>query len=701
VNRTLTTCPYCGTGCQFYLVANDHGRLVGVEPSTEHPVARGQLCVKGWNAFEFVSHPDRLTQPAIRRHPGGARQGARHLERATWDEALELVAARLREIQQRHGPDSIAFFSSAKTTNEENYLMMKLARAVFKTNNVDHCARLCHASTVAGLAAAFGSGAMTNSISCMEQADCIFVTGSNTTEQHPLIGSRIIRNVVERGAKLIVSDNRRIRLARFADIHLRPRNGTDVALLSAMMHVILEEGLEDRQFIQERTENFEQLKAVVADYPPQKAAEICRLTPQEIVEAARLFAKAQRAMIVYSMGITQHTHGVDNVKSCANLAMLTGNLGRPGTGVNPLRGQNNVQGACDMGALPNVYTGYQKVTDPAVRAKFEKAWGVEGLPGEVGLAVTTAINAAADGKLKGLLVMGENPMMSDPDQDHVRRALENLEFLAVIDIFPTSTSELADVVLPAVSFAERDGTFTSTERRVQRVRKAIDPLADSRPDWQILSEIAARAAPRGYPAGMHYDSPKEVMDEIAALTPIYAGITYNRLGCQGLQWPCPDQEHPGTAVLHSARFTRGRGLFSPVPYRPSAELPDEQFPFILSTGRCYWHFHTGTMTRRSRLLDREERQPYVEINPEDARTLGVRDRDWVVVSTRRGELKAMARVTDAIIQGVLFMTFHFQEGAANALTNNVLDPECHIPEYKVCAAQVRPAEGALYESCDV
>jgi formate dehydrogenase alpha subunit len=663
VNRTLTTCPYCGTGCQFYLVANDHGRLVGVEPSTEHPVARGQLCVKGWNAFEFVSHPDRLTHPAIRRHPGGARQGA----------------------------------SSAKTTNEENYLMMKLARAVFRTNNVDHCARLCHASTVAGLAAAFGSGAMTNSISCMEQSDCIFVTGSNTTEQHPLIGSRIIRNVVERGAKLIVSDNRRIRLARFADIHLRPRNGTDVALLNSMMHVIVQEGLENRQFIQQRTENFEQLKAAVADYPPSKAAEICHLTPQEIVAAARLFAKAERAMIVYSMGITQHTHGVDNVKSCANLAMLTGNLGRPGTGVNPLRGQNNVQGACDMGALPNVYAGYQKVTDPAVRAKFEKAWGVEGLPGEVGLAVTTAINAAADGKLKGLLVMGENPMMSDPDQNHVRRALENLEFLAVIDIFPTSTSELADVVLPAVSFAERDGTFTSTERRVQQVRKAIDPLAGSRPDWQILGSIAARA---GY-AGMRYDSPKQVMDEIAALTPIYAGITYDRLGCQGLQWPCPDQGHPGTAVLHSSRFTRGRGLFSPVHYRPSAELPDAQFPFILSTGRCYWHFHTGTMTRRSRLLDREERQPYVEINPDDARTLGIRDRDWVVVSTRRGELKAMARVTDAIIPGVLFMTFHFQEGAANALTNNVLDPECHIPEYKVCAAQVRPAEGALYESCDV
>ena len=689
MNRTLTTCPYCGTGCQFYLVADDDGRLVGVEASTEHVVSRGQLCVKGWNAFEFVDHPDRLTEPAIRRNG--------RLEKAAWDEALGLVASRLQEIQRRHGPDSIAFFSSAKTTNEENYLMMKLARAVFKTNNVDHCARLCHSSTVAGLAAAFGSGAMTNSISCMEESDCVFVTGSNTTEQHPLIGSRILRNVVQNGAKLIVADNRKIRLARFADVHIRPRNGTDVALLNSMMQVIIQEGLEDKQFIEQRTENYEQLKEAVADYPPQKAAEICGLTPEEIVQAARLFAKADRAMIVYSMGITQHTHGVDNVRSCANLAMLTGNLGRPGTGVNPLRGQNNVQGACDMGALPNVYSGYQKVTDAAVRGKFQKAWGVEDLPAAVGLAVTTAINAAADGKLKGLLVMGENPMMSDPDQGHVRQALEKLEFLAVVDIFPTSTSEFAHVILPAASFAERDGTFTSTERRVQRVRRAIDPLGGCRPDWQILGEIAARA---GY-AGMQYDSPKEVMDEISALTPSYGGVTYDRIGCRGLQWPCPDREHPGTPVLHSARFTRGLGLFSPVRYRPSAELPDEEFPFILSTGRCYWHFHTGTMTRRSRLLDREERHPYVEISPEDARTLGIRDGDWVAVSTRRAEVKAVARVTDAIIKGVLFMTFHFEEGAANALTNNALDPECHIPEYKVCAARVRPAEGMPYESCDV
>ena len=657
----------------FYLVS-DGGRLVAVEASVKHPVSLGQLCVKGWNAFSFVNHPDRLTTPQIRRN--GKRVDA------SWDEALGLVAAKLKAIQDRHGRDSIAFFSSAKTSNEENYLMMKLARAVFKTNNVDHCARLCHSSTVAGLAECFGSGAMTNSIACMEQADCFLVTGSNTTEQHPLIGTRILNRVRE-GAKLIVADNRRIRLSLFADLHIRCRNGTDVAFLNALMHVIVREGLEDQEFIRTRTEGFEKLKDVVAAYPPERAAAICGITAQEIVAAARMFAGANRGMLVYSMGITQHTHGVDNVKSCANLALLTGNLGRPGTGVNPLRGQNNVQGACDMGALPDVFSGYQKVTDPAVRRKFERAWGVTDLPDEAGLTVTTAVNAAAEGKLKGLYVMGENPMVSDPDQKHVQQALENIEFLVVQDIFPTPTSAFADVVLPAASYAEKDGTFTSTERRVQRIRKAIDPVGESRADWRILCEVARKA---GY--DMTYDSPKEIQDEICRVTPSYAGITYDRIEQVGLQWPCPTVEHPGTPVLHADGFTRGAGLFSPAEYEPSAELPDDAYPFILSTGRCYWHFHTGTMTRRSRLLDREERFPYVEVNEEDARALGIRDRDWVCVSTRRGEVKAMARVGKVVIKGVLFMPFHFEEGAANVLTNNALDPVAKIPEYKVCAAKI-------------
>ena len=677
MKKVLTTCPYCGTGCMFYLDVGYDNTLVGVEPSSEHLVAKGQLCVKGWNAYHFVNHPDRLTQPMIKKYG--------RMKPASWNEALDLVVSKLKEIQSNYGNDSVAFFSSAKTTNEENYLMMKLARAVFKTNNVDHCARLCHSSTVLGLAATFGSGAMTNSISCMEQADCIFVTGSNTTEQHPLIGSRIIENVTKRGAKLIVADNRRIRLARLADIHVRWKNGTDVAFLNGIMNVIIAEGLEDRKFIETRTENYEELKKTVAKYPPEKAAKICGITPDEIVRVARMFAKAKKAMIIYSMGITQHTHGVDNVKSCANLVMLTGNVGLPGTGVNPLRGQNNVQGACDMGALPNVYSGYQKVTEHDTRKKFEKAWNVTDLPGEIGHTVTTAIDAAADGNLKGLYIMGENPMMSDPDQNHVRKALEKLDFIVVQDIFPSPTTEYADVILPAASYAEKDGTFTSTERRVQRIRKAIEPVGKSRADWEILCDVAQRA---GYD-GMRYNSAGEIMDEITTVTPIYGGMQYNRIDKIGLQWPCPDKEHPGTPVLHSSKFSRGLGLFSPAEYKPSAELPDEEYPMVLSTGRCYFHFHTGTMTRRSRLLDREERFPYIEINPDDAKELGIKNRFWVYVTTRRGEVKAMARVTDVAQKGVLFMPFHFEEGPANLLTINALDPVAKIPEYKVCAAKIR------------
>ncbi len=676
MKKTLTTCPYCGTGCMFYLITDDKENVVGVETTSAHPVSNKQLCVKGWNAFHFVNHPDRLKQPQIRENG--------KLHPASWDEALDAIVSRLKGIQEKHGRDSIMFFASAKTTNEENYLMMKLARAVFKTNNVDHCARLCHASTVAGLATSFGSGAMTNSISCFDQADVFFVTGSNTTEQHPLIGSRII-NAVKKGAKLIVSDNRKIRLARHAHLHLRWKNGTDVALINAMMHVIIKEDLENKEFIASRTENYEELKNTVEKYTPEMAAEITGLEPGEIREAARMFAKAKNAMIVYSMGITQHTHGVENVKTLANLAMLTGQIGKPGTGVNPLRGQNNVQGACDMGALPNVYSGYQKVTDEKTREKFEKAWDVKELPGNVGLTVTTAINAAAEGRLNALYIMGENPMMSDPDQNHVREAMEKLEFLVVQDIFPTETSEFADVILPAASYAEKNGTFTSTERRVQRVRKAINPIGQSRADWEIFCDIAKRM---GY-GGMQYKSESEIMDEIASVTTSYAGISFDRIENLGLQWPCPDKSHPGTPILHREKFTRGLGLFSPCEYRPSAELPDEEFPFYLSTGRCYFQYHTGTMTRRTQLLEREERFPFVEINKEDAKSLGIANREYILVSTRRGEVKAMARVTDIVVPGALFMTFHYKEGPANILTINALDPEAKIPEYKVCAARVR------------
>jgi len=675
VKKTLTVCPYCGTGCALYLVS-DGGRLIGVEPSVTHPVSRGGLCVKGWNAFAFVQHPDRLTTPLIRRNG--------ELMPASWNEALGLVVERLQSIQQRYGHDSVMFCSSAKATNEENYLLMKLARGVFFTNNIDHCARLCHSSTVFGLAETLGSGAMTNSIACFDQADLIFVIGSNTTEQHPLIGTRIL-NAVRSGTKLIVADNRRIRLARHADLHLRHKNGSDVALLNAMMHVIITEGRMNRPFIENRTENYAAFAENLREWTPERAAAITGLEAGEIVVAARLFAEAKNAMIVFSMGITQHSHGVDNVRCCAALALLTGNLGRPGAGVNPLRGQNNVQGGCDMGALPDVFSCYQPVADPGMRQKFARAWGVADLPGSPGLALTHAMDAAAAGELQGMFIMGENPLLSDPDQAHARQALQNLELLVVQDIFLTETAVLADVVLPAACYAEKEGTFTNTERRVQRLRKALEPPGEALADWEIICALAERA---GY-GGMRYSGPAQVMEEIAALTSSYGGISFERLDQHGLQWPCPDAKHPGTPVLHVDHCTRGPGRFSPADYRPPHETADDDYPFVLTTGRTYFHWHTGTMTRRSHLLDREERSAFIEINPEDAGRLGVRENDIVLVASRRGEIRVAVRVTGMVIPGVVFIPFHFAEGAANALTNNVLDPESSIPEFKVCAVRIR------------
>ena len=675
MTATLTTCPYCGTGCNFYLLSDEDGRLSGVEPAGNHPTSRGQLCIKGWNAHAFVEHPDRLTIPQIRT------QG--NLQPVDWQTALDLIDEKLTDIAEKHGPDSLMFLSSAKVSNEENYLLMKLARAGYGTNNIDHCARLCHSSTVTGLVETLGSGAMTNSLSCFDETELIFVIGSNTTEQHPLIGSRILQ-AVRRGAKLIVADSRNIRLARHADLHLRHMNGTDVALLNGLMRQILLEGLENRSFIESRTENFAALEKSLAPFHPEYVAKITGLLPEQIVSAARMYAEAEKAMIVYAMGITQHSHGVDNVRAVSNLALLTGNLGRPGTGVNPLRGQNNVQGACDMGALPDVYSGYQRVSDPAARLKFSAAWQTR-LPEKPGLMSTHAIEAAAAGKIRGMLILGENPMLSDANQNLVRQALEKLEFLVVIDIFPTETAQLADVVLPAACYAERDGTFTSTERRVQRGRKAVAPPGEAWADWRILCALLQRCGVKA-----NYAEPGEIMAEISGLTPSYAGINYARLDGDGLQWPCPDTQHPGTPILHRVQCARGKGRFSPVTYRPPKELPDASYPLLLNTGRTGIHWHTGSMTRRSHLLDREERSAFVEINPEDAEKLQVRTRQQVTISSRRGAIQAAAKLTERVPPGQVFIPFHFAEGAANVLTNNALDPESGIPEFKVCAVRIDP-----------
>jgi formate dehydrogenase alpha subunit len=546
---------------------------------------------------------------------------------------------------------------------------------------------------VAGLAAAFGSGAMTNSIPEFEETDCFLITGSNTTEGHPLIATWVMR-AQKRGAKVIVVDPRKTQIARLADIHLRQRPGSDVAWLNGMMRAIIEEGLYDKDFVDSRTEGFEELRAAVADYTPQRVEALTGIPASDLVTAALLYAQAEQAAILYTMGITQHTTGVDNVLSVANLAMLTGNVGRPSTGVNPLRGQNNVQGACDLGGLPNVYSGYQPVTNEAARTKFEQAWGFAS-PLRVGLTVTEMLNAAHHGTVKALYVMGENPMVSDPDLNHVRAALEHCEFLVVQDIFPTETVQLADVVLPGVSFAEKDGTFTGTDRRIQLVRQAIEPLGSARQDWEIVASLAKRMkALRNTPstaphAGWDYGSPAAIMVEIAALTPSYGGVSYERLEREGfLQWPVPTSDHPGTPYLHKGKFSRGVGHFTPVVFKEPAEAPDEEYPFLLTTGRMMFHYHTGSMTRRSEKLDHEVPEGYVELSPEDAVQLGLGKSARVRVTSRRGEIETKAWITRRVPPGIVFIPFHFAEEAANVLTSQAMDPVAKIPEYKVAAVRI-------------
>jgi formate dehydrogenase (NADP+) alpha subunit len=647
-------------------------RVSGVEGAVPND---GRLCVKGRYGFDFIDHPDRLKVPLIK-EDGVFRE-------ASWDEAMNLVARRLRSIKETSGPDALAFFSSARTTNEENYLMNKLARAVIGTNNIDHCARLCHASTVAGLAASFGSGAMTNSIEELERADLVLITGSNTSEMHPVISSFIKRGVQSGRTKLLVVDPRHIDLVDHGALWLRQKPGTDVAWINGMMHVIIQEELYAKEYVAERTEGFEAVKELVAGYTPERVEAITSIPKDDLIAAARLYASAPAASIVYAMGITQHINGTDAVKSTANLAMLCGNLGIESGGVNPLRGQNNVQGACDMGALPNVYSGYQAVTLPEVREKMAKAWGVSDLPGNVGLTMLEAMAAATKGQIKGLYIMGENPMLSEPDIHHVEQELKSLEFLVVQDIFLTETAQLADVVLPSACFAEKDGTFTNTERRVQLVRKVVEPPGQALADWEILSEVATRL---GYP--MSYPNAEAVFDEMAGVTPSYAGMDYQRLAVEGLQWPCPTKDHPGTKFLHRDKFVRGKGLFTPVEWIPPAEPPDEEYPFILTTGRVLYHYHTGSMTRRSPGLNEICPECWVEINPKDALELNIQDGEIVGVSTRRGRIEAKASVGKMTDAQTIFVPFHFWEAAANRLTIAAVDPIAKIPEFKVCAAKV-------------
>ncbi len=528
---------------------------------------------------------------------------------------------------------------------------------------------------------------MTNSFDDIaDDSQCYFIIGSNTTEQHPVLGMRIRQAIKRREAKLIVCDPRRIPITDYATLHIRQKPGTDIALLNGIMHVLISEDLYDKTFVAERTENFEALKAKVMEYPPERAAEICGITAQEIVEAAHILAANRPGALLYAMGITQHTTGHQNVLSCANLQMLLGNMGVRGGGVNPLRGQSNVQGACDMGALPNVYTGYQVVTLEAVQKKFQEAWGVP-LDNQVGLTVVYMLNGAEAGNVKAMYVMGENPMLSDPDLNHAEHCLKSLDFLVVQDIFLTETAQLADVVLPAASWAEKLGTFSNSERRVQMVRPAIPVLGECKQDWWIVGEIARRM---GY-AGLTYSGPEAIMREINSLTPSYTGITYERIGDQGLCWPCPAIDHPGTPILHVGKFSRGVGLFSAVDWQPPAEEPDEEYPFIFTTGRILYHYHTGTQTRRSAPLDAHVPEGVVEINARDAKRLDIVDGQSVRLASRRGEIVVKAQVSNMTESGVVFMAFHWAEAAANRLTNAALDPTAKIPEYKVCAVRVEAA----------
>lgn len=697
-----TTCAYCGVGCQVQLnVANN--QILSVSSTPDGPVNGLRLCVKGRYGYDFVHHPDRLQQPMVRQYllekkerPASGDRGP--WLKVDWDTALDLAAQNLARIRDTFGPNQVGILSSAKCTNEENYLMNKFTRQVIGTNNIDHCARLCHSSTVSGLAASFGSGAMSNSMDDIaNQAQLIFITGSNTTEQHPVFGTMIRQAVLRRGAKLIVADPRKIDITEFATLHLQLKPGSDIALFNGLMNIILQNGWEDKSFIEQRTEGFEAFAENLKQYTPDMVSRLTGISNEKLFEAAHLLGTVKPGALLWAMGITQHIVGVQNVQTLANLQLLLGNMGIAGGGVNPLRGQNNVQGACDMGAMPNVYPAYQSVVQENFQKKFEAAWGIELSP-QLGLPVTEMIPAIEKDAMRALYILGEDPIMSEPDSNHVRHCLEKLEFMVLQEIFPTETAVYADILLPGVSFAEKSGTFTNTERRVQMVNPAIEPLGEARQDWLITSELAQRViqlsqrkpAPDAPYAGWNYQYPAQIMDEVAALAPSYAGVSHQRLiNGERLQWPVKAPDQPGTPILHTQSFTRGKGLFAVTTHQPPAELPNAQYPMLLNTGRVIYHWHGGEMTRRAQALTEIYPHSLVEINPEDAAQLGIEaDQQPVRVISKRGEMQAYAWITDRVPAGTVYANFHFPESPANVLTINALDPIAKIPEFKVCAVKL-------------
>ncbi|MBO6015816.1 MAG: formate dehydrogenase subunit alpha, partial [Lachnospiraceae bacterium] len=676
VKKVLTTCPHCATGCQYYLIVKDN-RIVNVE-AANGPSNHNRLCVKGRSgSFDFVHAQDRLKKPLIKNRETG------EFREASWEEAISYTAKNFLEIKEKHGGDALAGFACSRSANEDIYMVQKMVRTCFGTNNTDNCARVCHSASVTGLAKTLGSGAMTNPIhDITHDVDCILLVGSNPEEAHPVVGMQI-RRAVKDGTRLIVVDPRDIGLTRSADIHLKLRPGTNVAFANGMMHVMIKEDLIDHDYIRDHVEGFEELKKLVEDYTPEKVAEICHIDPDQLVEAARMYATAKKAPIIYCLGVTEHSTGTEGVMSMSNMAALCGKIGRSGCGVNPLRGQNNVQGACDMGAQPTDYPGYQKVDNEQVRAKFEKAWGVPLSP-VPGLKATEVFPAAIEGKIKGLYICGEDPVVSDPDTHHIIKALESLDFLVVQDLFMTKTAQYADVILPGISYAEKEGTFSNTERRVQRIRKAVTLDGDMRPDTDILIDLMNAM---GYP--QKYMTPAQIMDEIAEVTPSFHGISHARLDAgESLQWPCPDKDHPGTPIMHVGHPVRGRARLYPAVYKASQELPDEEYPYILMTGRILYHYNAAAMTSRAPGLMDIAGEGFIEINYKDADRLGVANNERIKVRSRRGEITATARVGRKVSEGETWMPFHFEDSPVNVITNAVLDDFARIPEYKVCAVQL-------------
>lgn len=670
-----TTCPYCGTGCQLTLhVDKAKNKVVRVTGRDEWP-NNGMLCVKGRYGFEFHASPKRLQYPLIKKN-------GKH-EQATWDEALDLITEKIKTTVGKYGPDVFSALGSGRITNENNYAIQKFTRAVVKTNNIDHCARTCHAPTVAGLAHAFGSGAATNSVDEILETDLIFVIGSNMTEAHPVV-SYYVKQAVKNGSRMIVCDPRKVDIAHWANLYVPLKVGTDVPFLNGLIHEIIENNWHNEAFMKNNTENPEELKEWVKEYPVEKASEICGVPVAQMKEVAKLLGTAEKVSVIYCLGITEHTTGTDNVKTIANLQMVLGHLGKRGCGVNPLRGQNNVQGACDMGALPNVYHNYISVKDDKAKEKMEKHWGVSGLSLKEGYKLPTMLHKATTGDTKILFCVGDNTVQTEPNMAKTIREIKALEFLVVVDIFENATTDFADVILPDVCFNEDFGTYSNLDRRVHLLRKAVNPPGEAKPTWWIMNELGKRLG-----VDLKFTSAEATWEDMRATGTIMGGITYERIQQKGLQWPCPTVTHPGTPILHTnGKFTRGKGLFSHTQYRSQAEMPDKEYPFVLSTGRRLWHYHTGTQTRNSIGLENIFPEELLEISPVDAARMHIKSGDMVKATSRRGEITVKAWVTERSPEGVVWCAFHFREAHANVLTNDAYDDVTETPEYKACAIRI-------------